>query len=421
MMRQAADKQETGSSGRPQTASAGWWLPCCALALLLSGCGERAIDLTYVTHERMTKLVEPARAPVLATLSEKFGTPRQPVFAKEWPVDFGQVDEASLDRRQHKEGWKLLAGAELYRVNCVHCHGVSGDGQGPTGRFLNPRPRDFRDGVFKFTSTGGGMKPSTEDLHRTLSEGIPGTSMPAFLLLGDEKLSLLVNYVKFLTLRGEMEIKLASEVAGMGGSQKEIDNNIDGTDEVIAARKKLADATLAAERDPAQRQAKEQAEEELQAARNKALEPILKELKETLESDYGDSVESMTELVSEAWKTADDEENIVVPKKPRTKPDAESIKRGRELYLSQKAKCLDCHGPTGLGNGPLTEEFWPQPGTTPEQKYEVPGLHDMWRQPQQPRNLVRGVYRGGRRPVDIYRRIFVGIKGTQMAGFGTAS
>lgn len=47
-------------------------------------------------------------------------------------------------------------------------------------------------------------------------------------------------------------------------------------------------------------------------------------------------------------------------------------------------------------------------------------MHDVWGNPQQPRDLTRGVYRGGRRPLDLYRRIHAGIKGTQMAGFGTA-
>jgi mono/diheme cytochrome c family protein len=35
-----------------------------------------------------------------------------------------------------------------------------------------------------------------------------------------------------------------------------------------------------------------------------------------------------------------------------------------------------------------------------------------------PRNLTTGVFRGGRRPIDIYRRIHTGIKGTPMPGAG---
>ena len=50
----------------------------------------------------------------------------------------------------------------------------------------------------------------------------------------------------------------------------------------------------------------------------------------------------------------------------------------------------------------------------------MPGLHDTWGNAHKPRNLTLGQYRGGRRPVDVYRRLFVGIKGTQMTGYGSA-
>ena len=44
-------------------------------------------------------------------------------------------------------------GYAIYRKNCLHCHGVSGAGDGPTAPFLYPLPRDYRKGIFKFTST----------------------------------------------------------------------------------------------------------------------------------------------------------------------------------------------------------------------------------------------------------------------------
>ncbi len=92
------------------------------------------------------------------------------------------------------------------------------------------------------------------------------------------------------------------------------------------------------------------------------------------------------------------------------------------MFLSQvegkKTKCVDCHGALGRGDGTSTEEFWPVTGAIPARKYEVPGLHDDWGHPQKPRDLTRGVYRGGRRPIDIYRRVYAGIPGTQMPGFG---
>ena len=47
-------------------------------------------------------------------------------------------------------------GYAIYRKNCLHCHGVSGAGDGPTAPFLYPIPRDYRKGIFKFTSTISG-------------------------------------------------------------------------------------------------------------------------------------------------------------------------------------------------------------------------------------------------------------------------
>jgi hypothetical protein len=47
----------------------------------------------------------------------------------------------------------LARGSSLYRLQCLHCHGLSGNGRGPTAAWVNPHPRDYRSGVFKFTSS----------------------------------------------------------------------------------------------------------------------------------------------------------------------------------------------------------------------------------------------------------------------------
>ncbi len=103
----------------------------------------------------------------------------------------------------------LAKGSELYRRHCMHCHGVAGDGRGPTGAWVDPHPRDYRQGVFKFLSTTKAAiasgKPRKEDLIRTLEKGIDGTSMPAFGLLPRHELEQLASYVIHLSLRGEVE------------------------------------------------------------------------------------------------------------------------------------------------------------------------------------------------------------------------
>lgn len=105
----------------------------------------------------------------------------------------------------------------LFRKHCVQCHGLSGDGTGPSALLLAPYPRDFRRGTFKFKSTPYGQKPTHEDIEATLRRGIAGTAMPAFETLNRSKefaedVDALVHYVKFLSMRGEVERKLIRHV-----------------------------------------------------------------------------------------------------------------------------------------------------------------------------------------------------------------
>jgi mono/diheme cytochrome c family protein len=106
-------------------------------------------------------------------------------------------------------GSHLKRGAEIYSRYCVQCHGVNGDGSGIAASYLNPKPRNYQMGIFKFTSTTYGSKPLREDLLRTVRRGIRGTSMPAFPLLPPKDLEAVVDYVLALTHRGELESRLA--------------------------------------------------------------------------------------------------------------------------------------------------------------------------------------------------------------------
>ncbi len=55
-------------------------------------------------------------------------------------------------------------GKQLYGLYCVTCHGPNGDGMGPVGKTLNPPPRDFTKGEFKFGATD-------QDLFDIISNG----------------------------------------------------------------------------------------------------------------------------------------------------------------------------------------------------------------------------------------------------------
>src|SRR5205823_5161144 len=92
------------------------------------------------------------------------------------------------------------------------CHGVSGDGHGPTARWVHPHPRDFRQGLFKFASVdrlklASDSPPRRDDLVRTLQQGIEGTAMPSFGLLEPAEIEDLVSYVIHLSIRGHAEFK----------------------------------------------------------------------------------------------------------------------------------------------------------------------------------------------------------------------
>ncbi len=263
-------------------------------------------------------------------------------------------------------------GEGLYRRHCLHCHGVSGDGAGPTAAFLYPRPRDYRRGLFKFTSTGYGNKPSRDDMRRTMLEGLEGTSMPAFsAMLTAEEIERVIDYVIFLSMRGEYQHELIKEA-----------QNWDDAD--------------------------------------------IQDMKEELEAI------ELPIVIVERWVAAQDPGNETPVPNPRVPPTPESLERGRRLFLglepTAKLECAGCHGAGGLGDGPS----WVDPETFnryvfggsigPEPIAELEKIAtsqqkrwgDEWGDPLRPSNLNRGIYKGGRRPIDLYRRISNGITGTPM-------
>ncbi|MBI3863454.1 MAG: cytochrome c [Planctomycetia bacterium] len=366
--------------------------------LALAGCGQPP-DATFSSNrEKLAPLLPDARKMVEKALEENFGTPNNLVAWEKFKIDYGAADPTADDDHKHHRnpGWRLVDGRNLYMQHCVHCHGTAGDGNGPTAKHLNPRPRDYRQGVFKFKSTLGGFKPARGDLIHILEQGIPGTYMPSFVLLGPEKLGLLVDYVRWLSIRGNFEIRLAEELAGLGATESDVTQEVQNDESKKLQR---SDAIKAA----------------ISAASG--------EVAQLIEREAND--------LAENWEAGDLPENAIVPKVKRHAPTRESIEKGRLLFLSQypdpkdpdpkkKTECAECHGRAGRGDGPNTEKFWEIPKSNPKRSYETAGLHDIWGHEQKPRDLTRGVYRGGRRPIDIFRRIHQGIPGTQMAGFGAA-
>lgn len=81
-----------------------------------------------------------------------------------------QVDVSGL----YQPTPELIAkGKTLFETNCSSCHGAQGYGDGPAAAALNPKPRNFHEGYWKY---GGGLARVV----RTITEGSPGTAMASF-------------------------------------------------------------------------------------------------------------------------------------------------------------------------------------------------------------------------------------------------
>ncbi len=372
-------------------------------------------------------------------------------------VRVGDKSEPVLER-DPKTGKSapIEGGYALYRKHCLHCHGVIGAGDGPTAEFLFPRPRDYRPGIFKFTSTNPvNAKPSRDDLRKTIRYGLHGTSMPGFdANLNESEIDQVIDYMTFLSIRGETERYLIDEA--MNADDNDAENALSG-----------------------------------------------------------EIVEEILAKVTSSWKDA--ETQVVNPSTRRVESSPESIQRGRDFYLGvnttgPKLECVGCHGASGKGNGSAFVEpeifndvifrRWPldqaidrsyrigkdkasadshgspeikadpagvakflednppvvgqlrkkralmaevpdkefaeklkadPAGVASQARMLLPDLDDpdfraylvakmdlwsksldAWDDPLRPANLVDGTYKGGRRPIDLYWRISKGINGAKM-------
>ena len=153
--------------------------------LLSAGCGSPPPQfrryVTYVRHVENqlpkkddgspTRLEPQQKQDLDEILAALFGTPNDPSIPVVKDLDISQV--ISQDRLYVASGAvgidKHGRARGLYREHCAHCHGVTGDGMGPTAAFLNPYPRDYRLGLFKFKSTPVGVKPTHEQFQRNTS------------------------------------------------------------------------------------------------------------------------------------------------------------------------------------------------------------------------------------------------------------
>jgi len=270
-----------------------------------------------------------------------------------------------------EENLKLAAGTAtnpgLYASQqCVSCHGHSGQGRGSVAASQDPYPRDFRAGIFKFKGTPLAAKPRKEDIARVLKQGLSGTQMPIFDKLSDEQIQALVDYVVYLSIRGDVERRLLRTASSNDGKMDDIK---DAAEEALT---QVADRWIAAE----------------------------------------DSFEEFpTPEITLVGAVASDDAAL-----------AQSIEKGKELFRT--TNCAQCHGleANGIGTKPPDYDNWTKEWTVDiniaptnvDELLPLMALGGMKPQIIKPRNIVEGHLRGGRDPMDIYRRIRYGIPGGPM-------
>jgi mono/diheme cytochrome c family protein len=367
--------------------------------VLFAGCGKTDPPQFKANLPAMELQSSPISAEQRQTIANvlvaMFGTPDEPYVVPEAGLDLTKIRLAAGAVSSDQAG--LQRG--LFRQHCVHCHGITGDGMGPTAAILNPYPRDYRPGLYKYKSTERAAMPTHADLERILRQGVMGTSMPSFDLLPPSELNALIEYVRYLGIRGQVELRLIYDTANELGEGEKL----------------------------------------------------------SLERDF--LIDDVLASVTEKWSTAT--EQIINPESEPGTPSEESIAKGRELFYGTKANCVKCHGPTALGDGQDTDwDDWNKPlgekdrdlklamsslarlqsersatsdgdqlKTLDEQianaKEQLTNLQELVDELQsqmlplrtiKPRNLRLGIYRFGRRPVDLYRRMHAGINGVPMPG-----
>ncbi len=100
---------------------------------------------------------------------------------------------------------KATEGRQVYEKYCIGCHGDKGDGNGVAAEDLIIKPRDFTSGVFKFKTTTRNSLPTDEDLKKTITNGLPTSSMPDFRLVPDVEKEEVIAYIKSLSDRWKKE------------------------------------------------------------------------------------------------------------------------------------------------------------------------------------------------------------------------
>ena len=149
--------------GRPDTAMPGWG--------------------TRLSKDEIASVVDFVRSTFM-----KIDASRQSADAEAKGVDrfaTGYMDQA-MPYGLHGD---KASGQAYFRMNCVVCHGVNGDGKGPRAYFILPKPRDYRHPAAR-------AKLNRPALFEAIAKGSNGTEMPAWeKVLDKQEIANIAEYV----------------------------------------------------------------------------------------------------------------------------------------------------------------------------------------------------------------------------------
>lgn len=97
----------------------------------------------------------------------------------------------------------IAKGKELYASSgCAACHGALGAGDGAAAAALDPKPRSFLTGEYKYDTDGDGVAGSETDVYNILTNGAAkyggAITMVPYQHLSDQDRKALAKYVKSL-------------------------------------------------------------------------------------------------------------------------------------------------------------------------------------------------------------------------------
>ena len=350
------------------------------LSTALVGCQQAeppayAPNLVYrfVVEKMADHELGPAGDDINQIVTNQFGTP----VAQNVPNAFdGIIDHA-----------KFATGKVAYDKYCAACHGTNGDGRGPAAALLNPYPRDYRPGVFKFKSTLPGEKPLHSDIVDIVERGVPGTAMKPIPEMSSADREAVAHYVVFLASRGELERSLLTTAA--------FDFVLDEGERYFPPS------------------------------------PLPEDYPGMEREDADELIEDLTLDVADSW--TDNESYLDTVEVPTFLTDAsqgdarrEAAERGKEHFASKEAACKTCHRFDETGKAIPSDkklyDRWSEEWTTriqldPENESSlVPVIARGALPPREaiPRRLGHEPLRGGDDPRAVFAKIKFGIEGTPM-------